>query len=122
MNRRQFLSTPLLARAAQRPNVLVVMSDQESALLPGPCDLPNRRRLESGGVTFSLAFCNTPQCSAARSALLTGLEPHTTGVLTNVDGGSLGKPCPCRFPTSAACFSGRGTAPEIGRASCRERV
>ena len=70
------------------------MTDQETALLPCPVETPNRRRIEEQGVRFTHAFCNTPQCSAARSALLTGLEPHQTGVLTNVDGGSLGKPLP----------------------------
>src|SRR2546430_3751831 len=48
-------------------------------------------RSDREGVRFTHAFCNTPQCSAARSSLLTGLEPHQTGVVTNVDGGSLGK-------------------------------
>jgi arylsulfatase A-like enzyme len=68
------------------------MTDQETALLPGPVNTPNHRRIEERGVRFSNAFCNTSQCSPARSALLTGMEPHQTGVLTNVDAGSLSKP------------------------------
>jgi arylsulfatase A-like enzyme len=90
--------------------VLVFLSDQESALLPGPVDLPHRRRLERGGARFTHAFCNTPQCSAARSALLTGLEPHQTGVLTNVDGGSLGKPLPPSLPNVGSVFRDAGYA------------
>src|SRR5713101_4569635 len=91
--RRRFLAGAGLATAAPtiRANILLVMSDQESALLPGPVNLPNRRRIARDGVTFTWAFCNTPQCSAARSSLLTGLEPHRTGGVTNVDGSSLGK-------------------------------
>lgn len=93
LTRRQLLASAALPMLpARRPNVLVFMTDQESALLPGPAELPNRRRFAAGAVRFTHAFCNTPQCSAARSTLLTGLEPHQTGVLTNVDGGSLGKP------------------------------
>jgi arylsulfatase A-like enzyme len=67
------------------------MSDQETSQVPGPVHVPNRRRLDQQGVRFTNAFCNTPQCSAARSSLLTGLEPHRTGVVTNVDGSSIGK-------------------------------
>ena len=37
-------------------------------------------------------------CSPARSALLTGMEPNQTGVLTNVDAGSLGKPLHADMP------------------------
>src|ERR1700676_1974839 len=90
---------PLLAVAAERPNVLVFLTDQETAMIPGPVNIPNRRRLEAQGVKFTHAFCNTPQCSAARSSLLTGLEPHLTGVLTNVHPASLGKPLPQRLRT-----------------------
>ncbi len=108
LTRRQLLAGLPLARAAERPNVLIFLSDQESALLPGPVSLPNRRRIESRGVRFTRAFCNTPQCSAARSALQTGLEPHQTGVLTNVDAGSLGKPLPQRLPTIGKVFRDAG--------------
>jgi arylsulfatase A-like enzyme len=86
------------------------MSDQETALLPCPVNTPNRRRIEEHGVRFTQAFCNTPQCSAARSALLTGLEPHQTGVLTNVDGGSLGKPLPTNLPNIGKVLHDSGYA------------
>ena len=92
MTRRRFASAFSGAALAQtaKPNVLVFMSDQESARLPGPANLPNRQRLLDRGIRHTNAFCNTPQCSPARSSLLTGLEPHTTKVLTNVDASSLG--------------------------------
>ncbi len=99
---------PLLAIAQRRPNVLVFMSDQETALLPGPVNAPNRRRLDREGVRFTQAFCNTPQCSAARSSLLTGLEPHRTGVVTNVDGSSLGKGLSPALPTIGHVFREAG--------------
>ena len=107
--RRAFLaSTTLAAAVGRRPNVLVFMSDQESALLPGPAELPNRRKLERGAARFTTAFCNTPQCSAARSSLLTGLEPHRTGVLTNVDPGSLGRPLSPSIPNVGSVFQAAG--------------
>jgi arylsulfatase A-like enzyme len=109
LTRRGFLGGAAILSAQQRrPNVLVFMSDQESALLPGPANLPNRSRLEPRGVKFTSAFSNTPQCSAARSALLTGLEPHRTGVLTNVDASSLGKPLPSSLPTLGRVFQAAG--------------
>jgi arylsulfatase A-like enzyme len=112
LTRRQFMAASATAVSAlaapKQPNVLIFMSDQESALLPGPVERPNLRRLENGGVRFTHAFCNTPQCSAARSSLLTGLEPHRTGVLTNVDGSSLGKGLPATIPTIGHMFRKAG--------------
>jgi len=109
LSRRALLAAPALSLVPSRhANVLVVMSDQESALLPGPVRLPNRERLLERGVRFSMAFANTPQCSAARSALLTGLEPHRTGVITNVDGSSLGKPLSPSLPTVGSVFRQAG--------------
>src|SRR5262245_8239906 len=109
--RRQFLTTSSGALAAptpHRPHVLLFMSDQESALLPGPADLPNRRKLEKDGARFTMAFCNTPQCSPARSSLLTGLEPHQTGVLTNVDPSGLGKALSPSIPTIGSVLRSAG--------------
>jgi arylsulfatase len=84
------------------------MTDQESALLPGPVDTPNRRRIEERGVRFTNAFCNTPQCSPARSAMLTGMEPHQTGVLTNVDSESIGKPLRPDMPNVGSVLRAAG--------------
>jgi len=83
-----------------RPNVLIVFSDQERYIPLG--DAPSRpaqRRLASEGVTFTNAFCTTPQCSAARAALLSGVYPHRCGVVANVDGTSPGSPLPVGTPT-----------------------
>lgn len=112
LSRREFLGScaGLAIAAERRPNVLVFMTDQESALLPGPVHLPARAILEKTAVKFTHAFCNTPQCSAARSSLLTGLEPHRAGVITNVDGGSLGKPLSPSLPTVGSVFQKAGYA------------
>lgn len=109
LSRRTFLAASGVALArGKRPNVLLVMSDQESARLPGPVSLPNRERLRQRGVTFTSAFANTPQCSAARSSMLTGLEPHRTGVVTNVDASSLGKPLSPSLPNAGSVFRSAG--------------
>jgi len=112
MTRRAFLSASLAAAAAQRdrqrPNILVFMTDQETAFLPGPAALPNRARVLAGGVEFTHAFCNTPQCSPARASLLTGLEPHRAGVRTNVDGNSLGQSLDPGTPNVGNVFRAAG--------------
>ena len=103
--RRTFLASAL---QTPRPNILVFMTDQESALLPGPVSLPNRARLTKGAAIFTHAFCNTPQCSPARSSLLTGLEPHRAGVRTNVDGSSLGGALAPETPNIGSVFQKAG--------------
>jgi arylsulfatase A-like enzyme len=113
LSRRDFATTLaagklLRAQRRERPNILLFLSDQESALLPGPARLPNRRRLFERGVRFSNAFCNTPQCSPARASLLTGLHPHEAGVLTNVDASSLGKPLPAAKASLGQVFRQAG--------------
>jgi len=113
LRRREFLGAayaPLASAPRQRPNVLLVTSDQESALLPADLRLPNRRRLQERGATFSHAFCNTPQCSPARGSLLTGLEPHHAGVVTNIDGTSLGIPPSTDLPALGTTFRSAGYA------------
>jgi arylsulfatase A-like enzyme len=113
MRRREFIgacSLPAFSMQAGAPNILLFMTDQESALLPGPAALPNRKRLLDGGAIFTNAFCNTPQCSPARSSLMTGLEPHRSGVLTNVDGASTGKGLKESTPTLAKAAKAAGYA------------
>ncbi len=109
LTRRRFLASSAAAAAPRpRPNVLVFMTDQETALLPGPAELPNRRRLAAGAAHFRHAFANTPQCSPARASLLTGLEPHRAGVRTNVDGSSLGDPLSPSVPNVGKVFREAG--------------
>ena len=109
-SRRAFLSATALAAQQPRPNILVFMTDQETALLPGPVQLPHRARITAGAAHFTHAFCNTPQCSPARSSLLTGLEPHHTGVRTNVDGSSLGASLDPKAPNIGNVFRDAGWA------------
>lgn len=110
--RRAFIAgtaaAPLLRAAQSKPNVLLFITDQESELLPGPVKRPASDSLRTRGATFTHAFCNTPQCSPARAALMTGLEPHKAGVLTNVDATSLGKPLAAGLPTIGTVFRDAG--------------
>jgi arylsulfatase A-like enzyme len=47
------------------------------------CRTPNINRLAETGVVFNRAHCQYVCCNPSRSSFLTGLRPHTTGVLSN---------------------------------------
>lgn len=73
------------AGAAERPNLLLILTDNESASLLGAYGnreirTPNIDRLAAGGMLFTRAFAASGVCSPARATLLTGLIPSRTGV------------------------------------------
>ena len=73
---------------ARRPNILLIVSDQERADVLG-CygsrwgNTPNLDRLAAEGVRFEACIAPTPICSPTRASLLTGLYPHGHGILNN---------------------------------------
>lgn len=75
--------------AAKRPNLLVIMTDQQSANALGCASggyfkTPNMDRLAARGVRFTKAYTSQPICVPARCSMLTGLMPHQTGVYYNI--------------------------------------
>lgn len=46
-----------------------------------PVPTPNLERFAREGVLFRKAFCAGPTCSPSRAALLTGMAPHSAGML-----------------------------------------
>ncbi|MBI4084376.1 MAG: sulfatase [Candidatus Levybacteria bacterium] len=65
-----------------RPNVIVVMTDDQRAdTLSYMTNVQNR--LVSQGVTFTNSFATTPLCCPSRTSFLTGMYAHNHGVLTN---------------------------------------
>jgi choline-sulfatase len=73
---------------ADRPNILVLMSDEHSAWASGAyghpfIQTPNLDALAARGVAFDRAYCNSPVCAPSRAAFLTGWMPHRTGVFNN---------------------------------------
>jgi arylsulfatase A-like enzyme len=91
ISRRTFLQAPALAaaqptRAASRPNILFLMTDQHRADCLGASGnrvihTPNFDRLAAEGVRFRNAYSSTPTCTPARAALLTGQSPWSHGML-----------------------------------------
>ena len=77
------------AFADTRPNILLVMTDQQSADAMS-CRMggtylatPAMDSLAARGVSFTRAYTANPLCVPARTALFTGRPPHVTGFETN---------------------------------------
>ena len=71
--------------SAERPNVVVVVTDDQRAY--GTLDvMPATRRLFlDGGTHFPNAFATTPYCCPSRATIFTGRYTHNHGVLVNVE-------------------------------------
>ena len=75
--------------ADQRPNILFIMTDQQSADAMS-CRMGNRYihtpamdELAARGVSFTRAYTPNPLCVPARTSIFTGQPPHVTGFQTN---------------------------------------
>lgn len=71
--------------AATRPNIVLIVSDNQSQTLLGTYGnsailTPNIDRLAAQGIKFNRAFSVSGVCSPTRATLLTGLLPSQTGV------------------------------------------
>ncbi len=74
-----------------KPNVLFIgvddMNDWVGCLNGHPnAKTPNIDRLAQRGVLFERAYCAAPACLPSRTALMSGLAPHQTGIYTNSSG------------------------------------
>ncbi|MEM6931514.1 MAG: sulfatase-like hydrolase/transferase, partial [Myxococcota bacterium] len=69
----------------RRPNILVVVTDQERArhLLPAAVPLPQRDRLMARSTVFRNAMTTSNLCSTARGALYSGQHPQNNGLWEN---------------------------------------
>lgn len=75
-------------RADNRPNIIYIMTDQQSALALGAAGntdirTPNMDRLARKGVRFSNAYCAFPLSGPSRSAMFTGYTPGQAGLRVN---------------------------------------
>ena len=70
----------------ERPNVVLIITDQERAAMHWPQDFVAQRlrscsRLLQNGVSFENAVCNTSMCSPSRATFFTGVMPAQHGVV-----------------------------------------
>ena len=106
LNRREFLKTIGLGAAAltapgcrstshrltgpkhRKPNLLFIWTDEQRAdtmAVYGNTKIhsPNLNKLAGESVVFEKAYVTQPICTPNRSAVMTGLWPHTNGCITN---------------------------------------
>ena len=77
------LSSPGLAAAAERPNIVIILADDmgysDIGCFGSEIPTPRLDALAANGVRFT-QFYNTPRCSPTRAALLTGLYSQQAGM------------------------------------------
>jgi N-acetylglucosamine-6-sulfatase len=70
--------------AAGKPNVVMILTDDQTLADYNPTTMPRTHRLLGrGGTTFSQAIVTTPLCCPSRASLITGQYGHNNGVLRN---------------------------------------
>jgi len=78
----------LCSRAADRPNILFIMSDDHTAqavgayatLLKDLNPTPTLDKLANEGIVFDNAFCTNAICTPSRACVITGQYDHVNGV------------------------------------------
>lgn len=81
-------STAALAQNMERPNILIIITDQQTAdamSVAGNKDLrtPAMDQLAANGVRFTRAYCAQPLCTPSRTAIFSGKMPFETGFVGN---------------------------------------
>lgn len=80
-----------------RPNIVYIMTDQQSAEAMSCAGNPNLNtpsldRLAANGLRFDAAYSSYPLCVPARMSMFTGRMPHEMGIYVNVPENE--SPCP----------------------------
>jgi arylsulfatase A-like enzyme len=77
------LANPHVSYAADRPNIIVILSDDmgysDIGCYGGEIETPTLNGLAENGLRFT-QFYNTGRCCPTRASLLTGLYPHQAGI------------------------------------------
>lgn len=81
---------PFLAPAADRPDIVVFLSDdhtlRDSSVYNPDTEFrtPNMSRIAAEGMTFENAYVVSPSCAPSRATMLTGLLPQHNGAKANL--------------------------------------
>jgi len=83
-----FCFTSAWAEKEPSPDVVMIvvddMNDSISLLSPEHgIKTPNIEKLAKRGTSFTKAYCQSPACNPSRAAVMTGLNPSSTGVYGN---------------------------------------
>ena len=116
--------------AARRPNLLLLITDQQRTPMHLPDEpgwlkslTPADHEIARTGLTFTDAICNTCMCSPSRATMFTGLYPTEHGVtLTLTEAGA--RPDPRNAPAAFRTFlrtmvEGEASRQKLGRAFAR---
>lgn len=81
--------SPLLAAQNNRPNIIYIFTDQQTAgamSCAGNTDLrtPNMDRMANEGIRFDNAYCAFPLSTPSRACMLTGATPNQLDIKSNV--------------------------------------
>ena len=108
--------------ARRRPNLLLLITDQQRAAMHWPDEpgwlrelTPADHEIARTGLTFTDAICSSCMCSPSRASLFTGLYPTQHGVtLTHTEEGA--RPDPRNAPAAIGTFAKNirsGTVPRV---------
>ncbi|MEE4216901.1 MAG: sulfatase [Xanthomonadales bacterium] len=102
------LATALAEDTAERPNILIAITDDHSWLHTSAqgspfVDTPNIDRVSEGGIRFTNAYAGSPGCSPSRAVLLTGQHHWMIG-----PAGTHGSTFPVHYETFVDVLDGAG--------------
>ena len=81
------LPSPAPAATAKRPpNIVMIVTDDQTAAEMNAEVMPETSRLFAGGTDFENSITVSPSCCPSRAAFLSGEYPHNNGVLSNDPG------------------------------------
>lgn len=80
---------PPVVRAAPRPNILVIISDDQRASGTMRAMPRTRRWFERDGTAFANAYVTTPLCCPSRASIFSGRYAHNHGVRGSADGAAV---------------------------------
>lgn len=83
-----FSAIGVKAQTSTKPNILVIMTDQQTADAMSNAgnknlNTPAMDRLAANGVRFTKAYCAQPLCTPSRTAIFSGKMPYETGFVGN---------------------------------------